>query len=275
MTSLREIKIAILDLYNGTANHAIESFEKIVQQYKVKHNLNFSLQVFNVRAANELPGADFDIYISSGGPGNPFSSKEEWDKNYFKLIDELAAHNAADRGAKKHMLFVCHSFQLMCRRFQLGEVSLRNMPSFGVLPVDVVNGGENDSLFKGMSNPFYAVDSRSWQVVAPDMEAFDKLGAEILAIEQERTNDNLPRALMAIRFNKYFIGTQFHPEFGPEVMNDRLLMEDNKRDVVNEWGEVGYRAMLSELNDGDKLTLTFNTMISNFLDEAILHNTPH
>jgi GMP synthase-like glutamine amidotransferase len=275
MTKGREIKIAILDLYNGIANQAIRSFEDILDQYSVKHAVKLNLEVFNVRERNEVPGTDFDIYISSGGPGNPFTANEDWDKNYFKLIDDLAGHNASDAKNKKHVLFICHSFQLMCRRFHLSEVSLRNMPSFGVLPVNVVNDGENDHLFKGMPNPFYAVDSRSWQVVNADMEAFAKLGAKILAIEQERTNDSLPRALMAIRFKEYFIGTQFHPEFGPEVMQKRLMMEDNKRDVINEWGEAGYKEMLSELNDADKLVLTFNNIVFNFLDEAILHNTPH
>jgi GMP synthase-like glutamine amidotransferase len=269
MTKGREFKIAILDLYNGIANQAIQSFEEMLYQYSVKHTVKLNWRVFNVREMGEVPDTDFDIYLSSGGPGNPFTDEEEWDKNYFKLIDELAAHNASDGKNKKHVLFICHSFQLMCRRFKLGEVSLRNMPSFGVLPVDLVNGGEDDQLFKNMPNPFYAVDSRSWQVVNPNMNAFENIGAKILAVEIERP-DSLPRALMAIRFNEYFVGTQFHPEFGPEVMHRRLLMEDNKRDVIAEWGEVGYQDMLDRLDDVDKLIFTFNNVILNFLDGAIL-----
>jgi GMP synthase-like glutamine amidotransferase len=269
MIKEREFKIAILDLYNGIANQAIQSIEKILHQYGVKHTVKLGWKVFSVRERNDVPGTDFDIYISSGGPGNPFTEEKEWDKNYFKLIDELAAHNASGAKNKKHVLFICHSFQLMCRRFQLAEVSLRNMPSFGVFPVDVVKDGEDDPLFKNMPGPFYAVDSRSWQVVNADMEAFEKMGAKILAIEQVRTSDSLPRALMAIRFNEYFVGTQFHPEFGPEVMQKRLMMEDNKRGVIAEWGEVGYKEMLSGLNDADKLVLTFNNIVSNFLDEGI------
>lgn len=270
MTKEREIKIAILDLYNGIANQAMKSFEEILDRYGVKHAVELNWEVFNVRERNDVPGTDFDIFISSGGPGNPFTEDEEWDKNYFKLIDDLAEHNASDVTNKKYVLFICHSFQLMCRRFQLGEVSLRSIPSFGVFPVDFVDRADPDTLFKGMPNPFYAVDSRSWQVVSPDMEAFEKIGAKILAIERLRTNDSLPRALMAIRFNEYFVGTQFHPEFEPEVMRTRLLMEDNKRDVINEHSGAVYQKMLDELNDADKLVLTFNTMISNFLDEAIL-----
>jgi GMP synthase-like glutamine amidotransferase len=269
MPAKQQIKIAILDLYDGIGNQAIKSFGHIVEKYAARHELNLSWQVFKVREANELPGTDFDAYISSGGPGNPFSEAEEWDKNYFKLIDKLQEHNSSIQKPKKHVLFICHSFQLLCRRYQLGEVSLRNMPSFGVVPVSLIKKGQHDPLFKHMANPFYAVDSRSWQVINPDMNAFEKIGAEILAIEREKP-DNLPRALMAIRLNDYFVATQFHPEMEPEIMQGRLLMDDNRQQVINEWGGVGYSKMLAQLDDADKLAHTFNTMISNFLDKAIL-----
>lgn len=274
MPATRQIKIAILDLYNGIANQAIKSFEQILQKYGAKHSLEMSWQVFKVREANELPGTDFDVYISSGGPGNPFSENEEWDKNYFRLIDELEAYNNSAQQPKKHVLFICHSFQLLCRRYQLGEVSVRNMPSFGVVPVNLVGEGEVDLLFKNMPDPFYAVDSRSWQVINPDINAFEKIGAKILAIERERPDD-LPRALMAIRVDEYFVATQFHPEMNPDVMEIRLAMNDNKQQVIDEWGGDGYQSMMEQLNDPDKLSYTFETIIPNFLDGAILHNTPH
>ncbi|WCT12794.1 type 1 glutamine amidotransferase [Mucilaginibacter jinjuensis] len=266
MPATRQIKIAILDLYNGIANQAINSFEQILEKYRTKHKLNLNWQIFKVREANELPDLNFDAYLSSGGPGNPFSGAEEWDKNYFKLIDGIEAYNNSNQKPKKHVLFICHSFQLLCRRYKLGEVLLRNIPSFGIVPVELL---EDDDLLKNLSNPFYAVDSRSWQVVNPDMKVFEKIGAKILAIERERS-DHLPRALMAIRLNDYFVATQFHPEMSPEIMGKRLLMDDNKQQVIDEFGEEGYQQMLEELNDADKLWLTFNTIMSNFLDRAIL-----
>ncbi len=268
MPANRQIKIAILDLYNGIVNQSINSFEQILEKYRAKQNLDISWQIFKVREANELPGTDFDVYISSGGPGNPFSEEEEWDKNYFKLIGEIEANNNSTQEPKRHVLFICHSFQLLCRKYQLGEVSLQNIPSFGMVPVDLVDQGKSDALFKDIQNPFYAVDSRSWQVVNPNIDAIEKMGAKILAIERERPN-GLPRALMAIRLNDYFIATQFHPEMSPEVMKNRLAMDDNKQQVIGEHGEIGYQEMLSQLNDPDKLWHTFETIIPNFLDEAL------
>jgi GMP synthase-like glutamine amidotransferase len=268
MPATRQIKIAILDLYNGIANQAIRSFEQILEKHGATQGLDIIYQVFKVREANELPGTDFDAYISSGGPGNPFSETEEWDKNYFKLIDEIDAYNNATMRPKKHVLFICHSFQLLCRKYQLGEVSLRNMPSFGVVPVNLIEDGKVDALFKNTPNPFYAVDSRSWQVINPDIKAFENIGAKILAIERERLN-GLPRALMAVRLNDYFVATQFHPEMSPDVMKNRLAMNDNQKQVIDEYGGYGYQEMLTQLGEPDKLWRTFETIIPNFLNKAL------
>jgi len=49
-------------------------------------------------------------------------------------------------------------------------------------------------------------------VIHPDEKRFVELGMQLLAIEKERPHVDLPRALMAIRFNEYFVSTQFHPE---------------------------------------------------------------
>ena len=270
MTDKQEIKVAILDLYNGIANQGMRGFNEILKRYKAAHNLNLTWQVFDVRKNNEVPDLSFDAYISSGGPGSPLSEDEEWDQNYIKLIDAIETYNTGDNGPKKHVFFVCHSFQLMCRKYQLGEISLRRSPSFGILPVNFVNGGEHDIAMEGLHNPFYAVDSRSWQVVQPNLANFEKLGATILAIEKARPYVDLPRALMAIRFNDYFIGTQFHPEADPVGMLAYLMTDEKKQQVIDEHGEEKYHEMLERLEDPDMILHTQSTLIPNFLDEAIL-----
>ncbi|MCJ8210744.1 GMP synthase [Mucilaginibacter sp. RS28] len=268
-TDPREIKVAVLDLYNGIENQGMRGFDEILRRFKSDKNLNLTWQVFNVRQKNELPGMEFDLYISSGGPGNPLTEDEEWDKRYMQLIDELEAWNNSDTTPKKHVLFVCHSFQLLCRKYKLGEISLRRSPSFGILPVHFVNGGESDPAMAGLADPFYAVDSRSWQVVHPDEQAFEKIGAKLLAIEKERPYVDLPRAMMAIRFNKYFIGTQFHPEANPEGMKLHLLNAEKKQQVIDEHGEHKYNEMLERLDHPEMLLHTQRTLIPNFLREAV------
>jgi len=149
-------------------------------------------------------------------------------------------------------------------------VNLRRSPSFGVLPVHVTEHGLFEQIFEGLTDPFYAVDSRSWQVVNADNEQLKAKGAALLAIEKERPHVDLPRALMAIRFNECFIGTQFHPEADPFGMRAYLITDEKKHEVVDEHGEQKYIEMLERLEDPDMIMLTEITIIPNFLDQAIL-----
>lgn len=266
-----EIKVAILDFYDGVANEGMRGFREILDRYRVKNELNLSYEVFDVRKKVEMPGTEFDIYISSGGPGDPLESEgSEWEKKYFQLVDKLEDHNLSNTSQKKYGFFVCHSFQLMCRKYQLGHVNMRKSPSFGVLPVHQTDDGKHDPVFENMADPFYTVDSRLWQVINPDKKRFEELGMQLLAVEKERPHVDLPRAMMAIRFSEYFFSTQFHPEADSKGVKSLLLKEEKKKEVVNEHGIDKYNEMLARLDDPDKITHTQNTMIPNFLDQAIL-----
>ncbi|RFZ81720.1 GMP synthase [Mucilaginibacter terrenus] len=270
-TDKPEIRIAILDLYDGIANEGMRGFRNILERYKAEHGLNLTYEVFDVRRKAQVPGVNFDAYISSGGPGSPLDSEgSEWEKKYFRLIDKLEDHNLSNRTDKKHVFFVCHSFQLMCRKYKLGEINMRKSPSFGILPVHFTAGAQHEQVFEGLPDPFYTVDSRSWQVINSDYKRFDDLGMKLLALEKERPYVDLPRAMMAIRFTPEFFATQFHPEADPVGIKSMLLREDKKDEVINEHGEAKYKEMLERLDDPDKIALTQKTIIPNFLNEAIL-----
>ena len=272
MTDKQEIKVAILDLYDGIENEGMRGFQDILNRYKEKNQLNLSYEIFDVRKKCEVPDyRDFDIYICSGGPGSPLDTEgTEWEKKFFTLIEQLEEHNLSDSPQKKYAFFVCHSFQLMCRKYGLGKINTRHSPSFGVLPVHLTADGQTDPIFEGLKDPFYAVDSRSWQVINPDFERIEELGMQLLAIEKERPHIDLPRAMMAIRYNEYFIATQFHPEADADGMQLYLSRTDKKTEVVNEHGIEKYNEMMARLDDPDKITLTQNTIIPNFLDQAVL-----
>jgi GMP synthase-like glutamine amidotransferase len=272
LTDKPEIKVAILDLYDGIPNEGMRGFQDILKRYRVKHQLNLNFEIFDVRKKCQVPEYnDFDIYIVSGGPGNPLDTEgTEWEKKYFNLIDDLEDHNLSNHPQKKHAFFVCHSFQLMCRKYGLGDINLRRSPSFGVLPVHQTKAGLADPVFEGLADPFYSVDSRSWQVINPNEKRFVELGMQLLAIEKERPHVDLPRAMMAIRFNEYFISTQFHPEADAIGMQAYLSKEEKKNEVVSEHGLDKYNEMLERLEDPDKIMHTQNTVIPNFLDQAVL-----
>jgi GMP synthase-like glutamine amidotransferase len=265
------IKVAILDLYDGIENEGMRGFREILDRYKIKNDLNLSYEVFDVRKKVEEPDTSFDIYISSGGPGSPIDSEgSEWEKKYFNLVDKLEDHNLSGSAQKKYGFFVCHSFQLMCRKYKLGNINMRRSASFGVLPVHQTHAAANEPVFEGLSDPFYTVDSRLWQVVHPNEKQFTDLGMQLLAIEKERPYVDLPRAMMAIRFSDYFFATQFHPEADAVGVRSLLLKEDKKKEVVSEHGLDKYNEMLERLEDPDKITHTQNTIIPNFLDQAVL-----
>jgi GMP synthase-like glutamine amidotransferase len=271
MTDKTAIKVAILDLYAGVANEGMRGFSEILDRYQTENNLDMTVEVFEVRNNCEVPGPDFDIYISSGGPGSPLDSEgAEWEKKYWTLIDQLEQHNQSDDPQKKYGFFVCHSFQLMCRRYKLGHINERRSASFGILPVHKTKAGEHDQTFKGLDEPFYAVDSRSWQVIHPNEKQFTDLGMQLLAIEKERPHVDLPRAMMAVRYSEYFIGTQFHPEADAQGMKKWLSKPEKEKEVVDEHGRDKYNQMVEFLDDPDKIMLTQSTMIPNFLDEAVL-----
>lgn len=266
----KQIRIAILDLYEGQANQGMRCIRELLNQYGEEHQLDLVWEEFDVRLKKQLPDLSYDLYISSGGPGSPLDSEgSEWERLYFEWIRETEQYNRdLSHPQKKHVLFICHSFQLAARYFQVAQVIRRRSTAFGVFPVHMLDEGKLEPLFNGLHDPFYAVDSRDFQVVQPDHHRLRQLGAIILAIEKERPHVPLERAVMAIRFNEYMIGTQFHPEADAVGMTMYLQREDKKQTVIGNHGFEKWQSMIEQLNDPDKIVSTYSHVIPNFLQLA-------
>lgn len=265
------IKIALLDLYDGVPNQGMRCIREIIQQFNDSHQLNLELDEFEVRQRKQTPDLSYDIFISSGGPGSPLESKgSEWEKIYFKWLHSIHRWNNNEANVqKKHVFFICHSFQLACRHFHIANVCKRKSTSFGVFPIHLLYDGVEEIVFKGMKDPFYAVDSRDYQVIEPNHNMIHQMGATILSIEKERPHVNLERAIMAIRFNEYMIGTQFHPEADAVGMSMHLQTDDKKITVIENHGEAKWISMIEQLNDPDKIMHTYTHIIPNFLRLAV------
>ncbi len=272
----RKIKVAILDLYEGESNQGMRCIREILSWYSEQNNLVLSWNEFDVRQKSEVPGMGYDLFISSGGPGNPLESRyTAWEEKYFRWLDAVERWN--DNPAndiKKHVLFICHSFQLACRHYNVGLVTKRRSTAFGVFPVHMLNGAGDEPLFAGLNDPFYAVDSRDYQVVQPNHRVLDDMGAKILCIEKERPHVPYERAIMGIRFNEYMIGTQFHPEADAVGMSMYLQTTEKKKTVIENHGEEKWRSMLEHLNDPDKIMWTYTHILPNFLNQAIEQFSP-
>ena len=259
------VKIALLDMYNGVPNQGMRCIIDIISRF----NSVVSFEIFDVRVKCELPEIKkFDIYISTGGPGNPLLGDGEWDKKYYEFIDSLTKWNT-ENSVKKHVLFICHSFQMACLHFGLATVTKRNDTSFGVMTIHKTKEGLIDPLFEGLADPFYGIDSRDYQVVQPKLSVFAKKGAKIISLEKIRDNIQYERAIMAVRFTDYFVGTQFHPEADPISFVSHLRNKEAKEKIKNMKGKKKFRNMLEDLMDDDKIYRTNETLIPNFLKIAI------
>jgi homoserine O-succinyltransferase len=271
MTDKKNIRIAILDLYEGQPNQGMRCIRAILEQWGEHHQTHVEYDEFDVRLGLSVPDTSYDLYISSGGPGSPLESEgTEWENRYFDWIRSIEEWNrGADHFPRKHVLFICHSFQLACRYYQVGNVCKRNSTAFGVFPIHMLLDGKNEPIFEGLKDPFYSVDSRDYQVIEPNHTRLREMGARILAIEKNRPHVPYERAVMAIRFSEHFLGTQFHPEADAEGMSMYLQREDKKQTVIENHGEVKWASMVEQLQDPEKIMWTYKHVLPNFLNFAV------
>lgn len=270
------LRVAIIDMYEGVANQGMRGIREILNMFAEYNNLTVIRDEFDIRRNAIVPGLDYDVYISTGGPGSPLDSEgSEWENNYFDWIERILKYNDNEANVvKKPVFFICHSFQLATRFFKIGTVDKRRSTSFGIFPVHLMGPGTEEQVFEGLKDPFYVVDSRDYQVVAPDHNRIRDIGATILAIEKARPHVPLERAIMAVRFNEHMIGTQFHPEADPVGMSIHLNTEERKKTVVENFGLAKWESMIEHLNDPDKIRNTYSHILPNFLAMAVSRLTP-
>ena len=275
VASTRPINVALIDLYRGEPNQGIRAITELTENFtEPSSNRSLSLKRFETRLTGEIPDLSFDIYLFSGGPGSPFDGEgKAWEKSYFNLIDQIWNHNEHHRNKKKpeakYALFICHSFQMMCRHFNLGSVVQREEESFGIFRTHQTESGKNDILFSNLSDPFYAADFRKWQVINPDKAQFNAVGAEIIAMEKQRDEPDMERALMGIRISPEMAGVQFHPEADPSGMLLHFDQEKRRDFITQHYGEDSYQKLIERLKTPEFLAHTYQTIIPNFLTNSI------
>jgi len=263
-----QIRIALLDMNNNRVNQGFKNITEIAEDFRKNSAETVSIRTFDVRFKNEMPAVDdFDIFISSGGPGNPHREGLEWEDRFAGLLDGIFNHNKTGN-PKKYLFLICHSFQLAGIHWNLGNICERKSYSFGVMPVHKTEEGEDEFLFENLPDPFYAVDSRAFQFIEPDYDRFEELGMKIAGIEKFRPHIHLERAVMAIRFSEEIFGTQFHPEANPAGMIENLKDEKNRQAMIDSFGMEKYLETVDRIDDDDKIILTQQQIIPRFLQSA-------
>lgn len=267
------LKFAILDMNAGHPNQGMRCIKNIVENWAIEGCINIEYDVFNVRVTDVLPDLSYDIYISSGGPGDPLSTRfEAWDIKWMQWFDNLIRYNKNPRNkVKKYAFLICHSFQLASRFLNLGLICKRKTTSFGVFPIHMLDDAKGDEVFENLQDPFYAVDSRDFQLIQPNHKILDDFGATIMCIEKNRPHVPYERAVMSIRFSPEIFGTQFHPEADASGMLKHFQSEEKKQTVIKNHGEEKLNSMIAQLEDPDKIVWTNQHFIPNFLQAAYQH----
>lgn len=270
-TEKKSIRVAILDMYEGHANQGMRCIREILNQFSETNHLDLTWDEYEVRLEKQVPDLSYDIYISSGGPGSPLESEgNDWEKVYFNWLDKIERwNNNPSHVQKKQVFFICHSFQLICRHYDVARVTKRKSTAFGIFPTHLLSDGKEEVIFEGLKDPFYTVDSRDFQVTEPNHNKLHRMGASILAIEKDRPHVPLERAVMAIRFNENMIGTQFHPEADAFGMSMHLQTDEKKRTVIENYGIEKWQSMIDHLNDPEKIMWTYAHVLPNFLLNAV------
>ncbi|WP_160137304.1 type 1 glutamine amidotransferase [Chryseobacterium sp. c4a] len=265
---MKDIRIALLDMNNNHVNQGFRNIKEISETFQQNSEENVIIKTFDVRFKDEMPEiGDFDIFISSGGPGTPHREGFEWEDRFAHFLDSVFEHNKYNED-KKYLFLICHSFQLASIHWKLGNICKRKSYSFGVMPVHKTKEGRDEFLFKNLQDPFYAVDSRAYQFIEPDHERFEELGMTVMAIEKFRPHINLERAVMAVRFSDEIFGTQFHPEASPEALIENLKDDKNREAMIENFGMEKYLETMDRIDDEDKIILTRNQILPRFLQFA-------
>lgn len=264
------VKVAIIDLNNNVSNLSIPCIKAMLAEVDRRfHGVPVIYTHFETRYLDEIPDLTYDVYISSGGPGSPFDGEgTSWEKHYFEWLNAVWNYNQrVDAHRRKHVFFICHSFQMMTRFFELGEISQRYKESFGIY--EVAKTDIFEPTFAGLDSLFPVADFRKWQVTSPNETQLEQLGAEIIAIEKERPHVPFERAMMGIRLSPEMIGTQFHPEAHPPGMKWHFEQPERRKAILENYSTTKYQRVLDLLDDENYLDKTYHTILPFFLRNAI------
>ena len=169
------------------------------------------------------------------------------------------------------MFLICHSFQMVSRHVGIGTVKKRRSTSFGTFPIHKTHDGQVEPFFEALPDPFWAVDSRDYQLVEANFQRIEQIGAKVLCREKIRPHVPLERAIMAVRFTPEIFGTQFHPEADSMGMSYHFSKPEVREKVIHNHGEAKLNDMIEHLNDPEKILLTESVILPTFLRTAAEH----
>jgi GMP synthase-like glutamine amidotransferase len=73
---------------------------------------------------------------------------------------------------------------------------------------------------------------------------------------------------MAVRFSAHMFGTQFHPEADAEGMLNYFQERERRNQLIQDYGMETYLRMIDDLEDKNKIELTHQTILPNFIKDV-------
>jgi homoserine O-succinyltransferase/O-acetyltransferase len=255
---------------NGHVNQAMRCLRGIVSNFfdhVRKHNpgLPCVLGEVSPRDTGAVVPADYDLYLSSGGPGSPYEGDGmPWVTEYGTFLDGLV-NDASRGGADQRALFaICYSFEMVIRHFRVAAVVPRTDRKFGVMPIYTTPEGQEHPLLKPFGDRLFAFEHRSWEAVDLDDHKLSALGGKLLARES-RDGISKGRAILGLDVTAGVEAVQFHPEADrPGVMN-WVARPEQAAAFKATYGELTYQAMLRTLDDPRRLARTYAIVIPGWM----------
>ncbi|MDB5478146.1 MAG: synthase - glutamine amidotransferase domain-like protein [Alphaproteobacteria bacterium] len=224
--------LALIDFYDGMEGRGIPSIIAAAESCGYKPVL------FDLRRKNEIPALkDFDVFISSGGPGDP-NVYGEWGPVFFNFAHELFTYNKQNPDKPKDYFAICHSFQMLAHDLKMGVAGLRPEGRLSGIHTQEKIHGELPEIVAGLPDRFDTLENRFYEVVLtgghPDFIPFAKREHALTGM---------------VSRDGHFIGTQFHPEATVQGVAGFINDPDNRKTVTELHGAKTLQDMLGRMEN--------------------------
>lgn len=269
--SARTLKLCLVDMNNGVANEATRCFRRLFDAFQRKvvaanPGLDVTLKHVQPRNLGELPAADVDLVLSSGGPGAPSDGfTDPWCTGYRQFLDHVVERTLADPLRAPAALVVCHSFELTVQHFGVATMAPREALKFGVFPSYPTEIGASHPLLAAFEDRLFTWEHRRFEAVDLDERRLRELGGLLLSTESRDGASNKGKSLTGFEFAPGVMGTQFHPEADRPGVLAWIHRVEHAAAVKTAYGENLYERMIKTLEDPSRLARTYALLIPGWL----------
>ena len=264
------LRLCLVDMNNGHVNQAMRCFRVLVDSFfsmvkATNPELLTELVVVQPRNLKEMPPADCDLYLSSGGPDSPYDHDgEPWLSDLFGFYDGVVEANLKGKADAPSLFGVCYTFELLVRHFQVCAMVPRASRKFGVMPAYTTDVGFTHPLTAPFGDRLFSFEHRTWEAIDLDETRLAALGGSLLARES-RDGESKGKGILALDLAPGIECTQFHPEADRQGVIVWVSKREQAQAFVDTYGLVTYDRMLRTLDNPERIAKTFTLLVPGWL----------